>query len=301
MYLKTAWSFIRRTPYQALAAIFVLAITFFITTILATLLYSSTIALEHFETRPQIIAFIKEDADELSIIELRMRLENDERLKEVRFVSKEDALEIYKDATSDNPLLAELVSPGIFPASLEFSVVELSLAQNVINDLRNEEIVDEVGFTASIQGEDTLNDVVEQLRRITYYIRIGGGVFVGSLIGASFLVLLVIISLRLSSRKEEIEILSLIGATKGFIRIPIIIESIVYTSAGVLVGWSVAIITILYSTPSIVKYFGQVPVIPSDTKELLVLYGTILAAELLVGMMLALTGSVIAISRVNKK
>ena len=39
---------------------------------------------------------------------------------------------------------------------------------------KSEEIVDQVGFTASLEGEDSLSFVVERLRTITWYIRIGG-------------------------------------------------------------------------------------------------------------------------------
>src|SRR5690606_31667342 len=115
-------------------------------------------------------------------------------------------------------LLTELVSPSIFPASLEFLLTDLSHLENVVSDMENEEIVDEVGYTASLPGESPLSDVVGNLRRITQYIRIGGGGFVAVQLLSSFLVLIVIIMMRLSVRKREIDILDLIGATPGFIR-----------------------------------------------------------------------------------
>ena len=61
IHLKTARDHIRRAPFQALAAIFVLTLTFFVTTVLAVLVYSSGQVLRYFETRPQIIAFLKND------------------------------------------------------------------------------------------------------------------------------------------------------------------------------------------------------------------------------------------------
>src|SRR3972149_7426680 len=126
-HFKVALDSIRRSPFQAIACISTLAVTFFVATIISVLVYSSSQILSYFETRPQVIAFLKSDASQEAINAFRNRLTSDQSLKDVRYVSKEDALSIYKNATSDNPLLGELVSPSIFPASLEFSVKDLSL------------------------------------------------------------------------------------------------------------------------------------------------------------------------------
>ena len=301
IHLKTAFGYIRRSPFQALAAIFVLALTFFVSTIIAVLVYSSDQVLNYFETRPQVIAFLKDEAQAEEISALQNKLITDPRVKEVNYVSKEQALAIYKKATSDNPLLSELVSPSIFPASLEFSLTDLDYAEEIINSVKQEKIVDQVGFTASLGGEETLGDVVGRLKKITWYIRLGGGVFVSLLAISSLFVLLVIISMRIATRKQEVEILKLIGATPGFIRSPIVLEALIYSLAGVFLGWALSLILVLYATPSIVSYFGEIPVLPKSSLELLYLMGIILAGMLLVGVVLALSGSLLAISRVRRR
>ena len=300
IHLKTAFGYIRRSPFQALAATFVLTLTFFVATIVSVLGYSSSKLINYFETRPQVIAFLKSDATDNDIATLQHKLEADSRIKEVKYVSREEALAIYKNATSDNPLLGELVSPSIFPASLEFSVKDLSFAQSVIDEVKGEKIVDSVGFTAALGGESSLKDVVSRLRMVTAYVRIGGGVFVGMLALTSFVVLLIIISMRMASRREEVEILNLIGATSGFIRSPIMIEALFYSLFGAFLGWTLAFIGVLYLAPSAVSYFGEIPVLPKDTLGLFQLFGIILGIELVMSLILATTGSLFAISRVRK-
>lgn len=299
-HLKTALGYIRRAPFQALAAIFVLTLTFFVTTLVSVLTYSSSQLISYFETRPQVIAFLKDGIKEDEVATLQHKLEEDSRIREVKYVSKEEALSIYKNATSDNPLLGELVSPSIFPASLEFSVKDLTYAQDVIDQVKGEPIVDSVGFTAALGGESNLKDVVGRLRTVTTYVRLGGGVFVGILALTSFVVLLVIISMRMTTRREEVEILNLIGATRGFIRSPIILEALIYAVVGVFVGWITAFIALLYLAPSAVAYFGEIPVLPKDTVSLVSLFGLILLGELVFGLILATFGSMLAVSRVRK-
>ena len=177
IHIKTAWDSIRRSPYQALAAILVLAITFFVSSILVVRVYFWNKLLNYFETRPQVIAFIKDEVEEEKILALKTKLEGDGRLKEIKYVTKEDALEIYKKATSDNPLLSELVSPDIFPASIEFSLNDLEYTQAVVSEIELEVIVDDVGFTANLGSGTELGAVVERLRAVTNYVRLEGLAF----------------------------------------------------------------------------------------------------------------------------
>ena len=301
IHTKTAVEAIKRSPFQAVSAIFVLGLTFFVATTVAILVYASNMSLSYFETRPQIIAFLKEETTPDQVSAFQNKLTGDSRVKDITYVPKEEALEIYKKATEDNPLLAELVSPSIFPASLEFSVTDLSLAETVIDEVKSEAIVEQVGFTANIGGEKSLGDVVGRLKTISSYVRIGGIVFVAALGITSFLVLLVIVSMRMTARKGEIEILSLIGATPAFVRSPIVMEGMIYALIGVFAGWTTSFILWLYVSPSLLKYFGEIPVLPKDPMSFFLLFAMILGVELVIGLFIAFTGSLIAVKRSLKR
>jgi cell division transport system permease protein len=301
MYLKTALSNIRRSPFQAFSAILVLVVTFFVASIIAVLIYSSNQVLQYFETRPQVIAFLKSDAKESDINVLQNKLKNNNKIKDVKFVSKEAALLIYKNATSDNPLLGQLVTPSIFPASLEFSVKDLNNTQKLIDETKKEPIVDSVSFTASLGDESTLKDVISRLTKITFYIRVGGIVLSSVLAFTSFLVLMVIISMRIATKKSEIDTLSLMGATSSFIKLPLMFEAMIYVTIGVFVGWIVAVTLILYVTPSVINYFGAVPVIPKQGAPFLELIFGMLGVELFVGFIIAIIASYSAVTRAISK
>lgn len=298
---RTAWLSIRRSPFQAVSAILVLTITFFVISVLAILIYSSDKILKYFETRPQVIAFLKPDALEIDVNSARDKLGSDSRISKVSYVSKEQALEIYKKATEENPILSELVSPSIFPASLEISLSNLNFTKGVIEDVKKLPVVDQVGFTASLGGEKTLDDVIGRLRKVTFYLRAGGAAFAALLASTSFLVLVIIIGMRMTARRSEIEILELIGATPGFIRSPIILEAILYSIIGVILGWFMTLILTLYSTPTVLSYFKDIPILPRDAVSLLLLFLALLGVELLVGLVLAISGSYIAVSRARSR
>jgi len=301
IHIKTALDHIRRSPFQALAAVMVLSITFFVITIISILAYSTENAIKYFEKRPQVIAFIKTEVSEEGVMQLKSKLENDSRVTDLKYVSKEDAHEIYKQITSSNPLLNELVNPTIFPASLEFSLTDLSAGEALVNELKSEEIVDTVGLTTNLGDEEELTKELERLRKITWYLRLGGGAFAALLVSTSFLVLLIIIGMRMTSRRGEIEILDLIGASPGFVRVPVVIEALIYSLVGTVVGWLAALLITLYMREGVVAYFDQIPVLPADSLSLLQIFGLILTGEIFISIFLALSGSLLSVSRVRKR
>lgn len=299
-HIEIARKQIRRSPYQALSAVLIMTLTFFVATVLAILAYGSYQTLKYFETRPQVIAFLKSEATTDEVSQLQRELQADSRIKDVKYVTKEQALEIYREATSDKPVLSELISPKIFPASLEFSVVDLQFAQNLINEIQQKEAVGQVSFTASVGGVKSIETVINNLREITRYIKIGGLFLLSFLVISSLVVLLVIIGMRVSSRREEIEILQLVGATSGFVRAPFIFEGIFYSLAGAFLGWLLATLLLLYAIPSIKVYFNEVPIFPDSLEGLGILFGSILGAQVFAGLILGLLGSTFALKRYLK-
>lgn len=300
IHIKSSWENIRRSPFQALAALIILVETFFVATLIVFLAYGSNKVVNYFESRPQIIAFLKDEATPDQISNLQDKLSNDNRVHQIRIVTKEEALSIYKDATSENPLLGELVSPSIFPASIEFSVNDLSFAEDLVNEMKKEEIIDTIGFTASVGGESSLGEVISRLRNIALYIRVGGVAAISLLGLTSFLVLVIIFALRIATRKKDIDNLSLIGATPGFIRAPIVFEAINYAVIGSFFGWFFAILIILYATPDILKFFAPIEVLPKNTQSLGILLGATLAAEMLSAIFIAIISSFFAVGRALK-
>ncbi len=280
-----------------MSAIAVLAVTYFVMTIIIVSVYAVGKTLTYFETRPQTIAFLKTEATDSDIANLEKKLHDDPRIKQVRLVSREDALTIYKDATKDNPLLGELVSPSIFPPSIEFSVTDLTHAEDVLEDVKKEPVVETVGFTANLGGQDSVNTVIERLKTVSRTLRLAGIIAVSVLLVTSFLVLLVVMAQRVTMRKTEIESLSFLGATPGFIRTPIVLEALQYVFFGSLLGWGLAIVLVMYLTPTLFTYFGDIPVLPRDMGQFFVLFLIALAGDMVSAFLIALTSSVAAVSR----
>lgn len=282
--LKTTWSHIRRTPYQALAAVLIMTLTFFIISIFVLLASGSQAILNYFETRPQVTAFFKDEVTLQQIDLLKAKLVETEKIKEMKYVSKEEALAIYREQNKDDPLLLEMVTANILPASLEVSTTNIAYLGEIAEILRQEPGVEEVIFQ---------QDVVEALHKWTTNIRRIGLGLVAAFSLAALLTILIIIGMKVALRKDEVEIMSLIGASRGFIRAPFLMEGIFYGVLGVIIAWGLSYLLLLYATPFLVSFLAGIPILPASPLFML----TILAGELLLGIIIGALGSFIAVRR----
>jgi cell division transport system permease protein len=266
---------IRRSPYQAVAAIMILTLTLFIAQLFILLSHSSQRVLEYFETKPQVTAFFKDAVIEADILALKQQLENQDYVEAVVYVSKQDALKIYQQQNADDPLLLEMVTADILPASLEVSAKTVDNLPIVRQTLENTAGVEEVIYQ---------EDVIEALQRWTTGIRIGGVVLVAILITTSLLVITIIISIKASSKRQEISTMKLLGATPLFIRGPFMFEGIIYAVLSAFMAWGLVYIILLYSTPTLLNFLGDVPLLPISPIFMLEILLSTAAAASFMGM-----------------
>ena len=286
-HFRTAWKHIRRSPYQSLAAILIMFLTFLIATIFTLVAGGSQIVLRYFESRPQVTAFFKDEATAGQIDTLKAKLIQTGKVEETEFISKEEALEIYREQNKDEPLLLEMVTANILPASLEVSIKNIIDIDQVAGVLKNDTTVEEVVFQ---------EDVVEALYRWTGSIRKIGIGLISVLSLVSFLIILVIIGMKITIRKSEIEILQLIGASNAYIRAPFVLEGIIYGVGGAVLAWGLSYILLLYATPFIIKFLVGIPVLPVSYYFMLIVLGI----EMLAGFIIGSLGSFIAVRRYLK-
>lgn len=289
LWQKTATQ-IRRSPFQNLAAIMTTTLTLLVVAVFSLLSYGSIKILEYFETAPQVIAFFKpgEDLADVAIANIRAQLDKTGKMNDFRYVSTREAEAIYKDKNKDNPLLLELVDFNILPASIEISAKDLKDLGELKNILSVQEGVDEV-----VYYEDVINSLSNWIVSVK---RLGAGV-ISYLVLESVLVVIVIIGMQIASKREEIQILRLIGATDWFIRKPFILTAMLYGVAGSFIAWSFSYLLLLYSTPFLANWLGDIPLLPISIWVMLAMLG----GELILGAMIGAAGGFLATHRFLKE
>lgn len=275
---------IRRTPYQALTASMVMFLTFLALTLFLILAVLSQKVLTYYESKPQAIAFFKDNTPNTDIETIKNALIQTGKVTSLKYVSKEEALNIYKERNKDKPALLELVSANILPASLEISTLSPSDLGPIAEILRKEPVIEEVVYP---------EDVVKSLSNATRLIRYVGAGVVSFLIMFSTLIILTIIGFKLRLRRKEIEIMRLLGASTWFIRLPFIAEGVLYGVVGAFFAWSVTYITIWYFTPFIPNSIQDLKILPISPLLMLSLLGI----EIIVAFLIGVIGSFGAVRR----
>ena len=286
--LSATWKQIRRSPYQSVTAILVLSMFFVVGYALSFVVLGGNQILHYFETRPQVIAFFRIGADQEQINTIAENLRTRSYVESVTVVTKEQALELYRTENSADPLLLELVTADILPASIEVSATSVEFFEEIENDLAEyTDIVDETVFQ---------RDVVDTLVRWTTTIRTIGLISTSVLGVASILVMVVVISSKVANKRREILTMRLLGATNWFIQRPFMMEGVLYGVFTAVVGWVITQTGLLYATPWITEFFGEINLVPVPLEIVIIQLGI----GVLFGVMLGLIASSIALRRFVK-
>jgi cell division transport system permease protein len=278
---------IRRTPYQAIAAVMVMFVTFLTLLLFVLLALGSQKILQHYESKPQAISFFKDGTQESDIIAIQKALQSTGKVSSLKYVSKDEALQIYRERNESNPTLLELVTANILPASLEISTYAPSDLAQIAKILKEEPVVEEVVYP---------EDVVQSLTNATSIVRTIGTGAVGFLILFAFLVILMVIGFKIRLKRTEIEIMKLLGASSWFIRAPFLIEGIFYGVVGAISAWFASYALLWYMAPFIEGYITDVKLLP--VSPIIMLY--LLGITILVAVFIGLLGSFGAVRRYLK-
>lgn len=285
--LKSTLSAIRRTPYQSLSAIVMTTLTFFSLSVLALTILGASRTLSYFESKPQVTAFFKDEATLTTSSALESKIGQQVAIESSKYVSKADALSIYQQQNQDNPLLLEMVTADILPASLEISAKNVADLEKIAGIMQADTSVEEVVFQ---------KDVIDTLRKWLGGIRITGIFLTSMLMVASITTIIVIIGLKFRSKKTEVYTLSLLGATHWYIRAPFVVESVMYGVVGAILGWGLSYILLLYLTPNLISFLGDIPLLPVP----LWLMASLAGGELILGTLLGALSSLIATRRYGR-
>lgn len=241
---------IRRTPYQSAAAFLVLFFTLFISTALLIALSFLYGLLGYVESRPQVTAYFQPKTEVADILKVRDDLSASGKVSSVKYISKDEAFTIYKQLNKDNPLLLEMVSADILPPSLEIFAKKPVYLSEIAEFIKKQPGIDEVSFQ---------KDIVERLLSLTNILRISTIAFFLFLLFMSVVVLTTTTLFKVALRKDEIELMRLLGASSFYIKKPFIMEGIFFGLVASLLSFLIISGVLFYFSTSLRSYLAGIP------------------------------------------
>jgi cell division transport system permease protein len=174
--------------------------------------------------------YLRDDAADSDVVALWNRLSSDSRVARVTYVSKTDALG-RAQSIPGLPELANASESNPFPASLDLQLKNINDVGAIDALVRNETVVDPIYPTSYDR------DAYKRIQAVLLGIAVAGFAFVGLLGFVAVTVTMNSIKAANHSRRDEIQIMQLVGAPRWMVRGPFVIEgAITGALAGVLAG-----------------------------------------------------------------
>lgn len=228
-YFREALLSFRRSTLMSIAAILSITTILIIVGVFLLISINSSLFLINLESQLEIIVYLEDNISKAELNNLKNNITSIDGIKEVKFVSKEEAYQqLLKNLGEQKDILSAIeVNP--LPASFEIQAKDPKMIKQIANRIAEFIKVEEVEY-----GQE----IAEKLLNFTYVFRRAGMLILALLIFAPILIISNIIKITVYARRNEIEIMSLAGATSWFIKWPFIIE-------GFLQGFISAVLSII--------------------------------------------------------
>jgi cell division transport system permease protein len=283
-----------RNGWLSVAATGIVTFTLVLISVFVLLVLLGKGVITGIQKKIDIEVFFKDDAKVADILTVKQQLERLPNAQAVNYISKQQALQIYKGESETNKKLVEQISEeeNPLPASLQLKAKDTNHLE-AFDPVLTSDFAKPMIAKRSDKGEN--QPIIERLQRIISFIK-SVGIFI-SLVVLIFSILVVFNTIRITifSRREEIEIMRLVGASNWYIRGPFVMEGIFYGVIATAIAMLVVYLVVLAFGPALSAYLKDINInVPSY-------FGRhafqILIVQLLTGIVVGVVSSLIAIRR----
>ncbi len=230
-FFKEAMRSVNRNAIPSFAAVASVVVTVLVLGVFIPVVQATTGAANEVRGRVLVDVFLKTDAKAADVARVRATLENDTKhVGKVQFVSKAQA---YAQEKKRNPEAYQLLGSNPLPDTFRVTPDKADNALALRNELApvsasgSRTVVD-----PSIDKVENRKDQTGKILTATRVVKLAMFALAALLVIASILLISNTIRLSLFSRRREVEVMKLVGATDWFIRWPFVIEGIVLGAFG---------------------------------------------------------------------
>jgi len=274
----------------ATLSIIVLALLVFEGLIISNVLTKT--ALTSLQEKIDISVYFKINTPEDDILKIKKSLESLAEVKGVEYISRDRALEIFKERHKDEPTITqslEELKENPLLASLNIKAHDPKEYVTIADYLEKADF--KVWFEKVTYAQNAI--VIERLGRIIDTAKKGGLILIIFLALIAVLITFNTIRLAIYSSREEISIMRLVGASNSFIRGPYVVEGIIYGLVAGILSVIIAAPIVYFVSPYVKIFISEMDLWTYFTSYLI----GILGYQLLFGIGLGVISSVIAIRK----
>ena len=215
-YVREGLSSVFVHGFTSLAAMLVIAACLMITGTFALVAYNLDLQIRELEGQSEIVVYIDENVSRDNALALGQKIRALDNVKTAEFVTKEQLFEDYLDSLGEDAyVMEELRNDNPLRDSYQITMDDVSLHADTVKALEN---INGVAASSSMQ------EVSERLIQIRQVVNLISYTMVALLGGVSVFIIANTVKLAMFARKEEIDMMKMVGATNHFIRAPFVVE-----------------------------------------------------------------------------
>lgn len=286
-FIKEVYTSFKRNIWMTLASIFTVVLSLFILGFFSIVILNLDKMADTLESQVQISVYLKDDLSQEEIDETKETLSKIEGLQDIKFTTREEAMENFKERLGDQQFLLDaLDDTNPLPDSFSLTVTSPQQVKT---------IADTAAALDSVESASYSQDIINHLFNLTHLIRLIGVALIILLTGAAIFIISNTIRLTVFARRKEIAIMKYVGATDWFIRWPFLLEGICLGFIGG--GLATIFLYIVYNqvTQEIYEAMAFFPLIPQHP-----FIDYISLAILVAGIIIGALGSTISLKRFLK-
>lgn len=173
--------------------------------------------LQFVEQKVEVVADIRDSASDADIQALQLRVAAMPEVSTVAFVSKDQALQRFRDARAAQ-------GEEDLTAYLDANPLHASLEVKLRNPTDFAAVNGALAGDPSVERVKNITDLVNRVLTVTNFLRTSGIVILGVIAAIVLFIIINAIRLAVVARSEEIEVMRLVGASDAFIRWPFVFE-----------------------------------------------------------------------------
>lgn len=179
----------------------------------------------------RLMIYLQADTNENARLKTRHHLESLKAVKKIRFIPKEEALRMLTEQLKRQVSLLEGLNRNPLPDAFE-----VSLDPNALSPKDVEAVAAKIETLSTVASVEYGEEWFQRFTGIFNLLKMGGYVLGSVLTFAAVLIVANTIRIVLYTRKEEIDIMRLVGANDGFIKWPFYLQGIIQGALGSLMG-----------------------------------------------------------------
>jgi len=226
-FFRRALRNMRQCPFLCSVAIGTAAVALTIIALFAMVVLNVQQLTERWSRQVEVVAFLDQVPGPKALQNLQEKILKLPEVEEVEYISREKAMALFKKRLGDDADLLDGVDPEILPASFE-----ISLKPPFRNQAGVTEVVDKLHGQVGLQDLKFGGEWLEKFESFVSLLKLGGAVIGGFLLFAALFIVSNTIRLTQYARRDELEIMGLVGATSMFIKTPFLIEGALQGALG---------------------------------------------------------------------